>query len=169
MKTTSIWLTLLLLITVATLRAQTPAVNTSINNLTTAYLDLKNALAADDGTAAQGKAKILKAQVDVIQTKEMSAVQQTIWKNYVDKLSFDSRHISESTSIDHQREHFASLSKNMYEVVKTFKVNSTPLYWEYCPMKKTSWLSDKAVIENPYYGKTMPECGSVKETLKAAK
>jgi len=169
MKTTSIWLTLLLLIAVATLRAQTPAVNTSINNLTTAYLDLKNALAADDGTAAQGKAKILKAQVDVIQTKEMNPAQQTIWKNYVDKLSFDSRHISESTSIDHQREHFASLSKNMYAIVKAFKVNSTPIYWQYCPMKKASWLSDKQAIENPYYGKTMPECGSVKETLKAAK
>ena len=151
------------------MRAQTATVNTSINNLITTYLDLKNALAVDDGTAAQGKAKMLKAQVDAIQTKEMSPARQTTWKNYVDKLSFDSRHISESTSIDHQREHFASLSKNMYEVVKAFKVNNSPLYWEYCPMKKTSWLSDKAVIENPYYGKTMPDCGSVKETLKAVK
>jgi len=169
MKTRSILLTILLLIVVAGLMAQTPAVNTSINNLTTAYLDLKNALAADDGTAAQGKAKILKSQVEDVQVKDMSADRQTVWKNYVDKLDFDSRHISESTSIDHQREHFASLSKNMYAVVKAFKVNRTPIYWQYCPMKKASWLNEKQAIENPYYGKTMLDCGSVKETLKAVK
>ncbi len=169
MKTRSILLATLFLITVSAVRAQTAMVNTSINNFITAYLDVKNALAADDGIAAQGKAKILKAQVDAIQAKEMSPARQTIWKNYVDKLSFDSRHISESTSIDHQREHFASLSKNMYAIVKAFKVNNMVIYWQYCPMKKASWLSEKQAIENPYYGKEMPDCGKTKETLKAVK
>ncbi len=140
-----------------------------MNSLITAYIDLKNALAADDVAAAQGKAKIMKSQVDAIQTKDMSADRQSVWKSYVDKLSFDSRHISESTSIDHQREHFASLSKNMYAIVKAFKVNKMVIYWQYCPMKKASWLSEKQAIENPYHGKEMLNCGSTKETLKAVK
>jgi hypothetical protein len=159
----------LLLIAGAGLKAQTPVVNTSINNVITAYFDVKNALAANNGVVAESNAKILKAQIEAVPVKDMGADRQTVWKNYVDKLDFDSRHISESTSIDHQREHFASLSKNMYTVVKSFKVNSTPIYWQYCPMKKASWLSEKPGIENPYYGKEMPNCGSTKETLKAVK
>jgi hypothetical protein len=164
----SIFLSLLLLTAVVRTKAQTTTASTSINNLLTAYLDLKNALVASDNAAAQAKAKVLHDDVTAVQANTLPADQQTIWKSYVDKLSFDSRHISESTDISHQREHFASLSKNMYDVVKAFKANTTVIYWQYCPMKKSSWLSDKPAIENPYYGKEMLDCGSVKETLKAA-
>ncbi|TSJ44218.1 DUF3347 domain-containing protein [Mucilaginibacter corticis] len=160
--------TLLLLTAVISANAQAN-LSTSINNVTTAYLDVKNALVKDDAATAESKAKTLCDQISAVQTKDMSAKQQTVWKSCVDKLGFDSRHISETATIDHQREHFASLSKNMYTVLKAFPVNSNDLYMEYCPMKKAGWLSDKAAIENPYYGKSMLTCGSVKETLKATK
>jgi hypothetical protein len=160
--------TLLLLTAVIGAKAQA-TVSTSINNVTAAYLDVKDALVKDDGATAESKAKTLCDQISAVQTKDMSAKQQGVWKSYVDKLGFDSRHISETATIDHQREHFASLSKNMYAVLKAFPVNGNDLYMEYCPMKKASWLSDKSAIENPYYGKSMLTCGGVKETLKAAK
>jgi len=126
-------------------------------------------LVADNNASARSKSKELNMQVAAVSTKDMSAAQQAVWKAYADKLSFDSRHISESTDIAHQREHFAALSKNMYEVLKAFKVNSMPVYWQYCPMKKQSWLSETAAIKNPYYGSDMEDCGSTKETLKAVK
>jgi hypothetical protein len=166
MKTVqSFFIALVLIATTITVKAQT----TTENNVVTAYLDLKNALVADDSATAEAKAKVLNTQITAVQVKDLPAAQQATWKNYVDKLSFDSRHISETTAIDHQREHFASLSKNMYAVIKASKANSTDLYWQYCPMKKASWLSDKNAIENPYYGKSMLDCGGVKETLKAGK
>lgn len=146
-------------------RAQTSA-GSSINAVLSGYIDLKNALAADDNSTAQAKAKALNADVAAVQTKDMTTKEQSTWKSFADKLSFDSRHISESGSIDHQREHFASLSKNIYAVLKAFPVNASPLYLQYCPMKKASWISDKQIIENPYYGKSMLDCGGVKETLK---
>jgi len=164
----SIGITLLLLAAVISANAQA-TVSTSINNLTTAYLDVKNALVKDDAATAETKAKTLCDDISAVQTKDMSATQQAAWKSYSDKLSFDSRHISETATIDHQREHFASLSKNMYAVLKAFPVNSNEIYMQYCPMKKASWLSDKKAIENPYYGKSMLDCGGVKETLKGAK
>ncbi|MFD2874678.1 DUF3347 domain-containing protein [Mucilaginibacter ximonensis] len=141
----------------------------SVNKVFSDYIDLKNALVADDNAGTQAKAKVLNADVAAIETKDMSTKEQVIWKNYVEKLSFDSRHISESASIDHQREHFASLSKNVYAVLKAFPYNESTLYWQYCPMKKANWLSNKQAIENPYYGKAMLNCGSVKETLKGTK
>ncbi|GAA4097286.1 DUF3347 domain-containing protein [Mucilaginibacter panaciglaebae] len=159
---------LILLSTVTYTEAQTGA-SVSINSIMTGYLDLKNSLVTDDNAAAQLKAKALYDQITTVQTKDMTPKELSTWKNYADKLSFDSRHISESQSIDHQREHFASLSKNVYAVLKVFQLNTGPLYWQYCPMKKASWLSDKQAIENPYYGKSMLDCGSVKETLTAAK
>lgn len=141
----------------------------SVNKVFIDYIDLKNALSADDNAVAQAKAKVLNADVAAVDTKVMSTKEQVIWKNYAEKLSFDSRHISESGSIDHQREHFASLSKNVHEVLKAFPYNGSTLYWQYCPMKKANWLSDKQTIENPYYGKAMLDCGSVKEILKGTK
>jgi hypothetical protein len=162
-------LALLILLSAATYtKAQTGA-GASISNVVTGYLDLKNALVTDNNTAAQLKAKALHDQVIAVKTTGMTPKELSTWKSYADKLSFDSRHISESQSIDHQREHFASLSKNIYAVLKVFRINNTPLYWQYCPMKKASWLSDKQTIENPYYGKSMLDCGSVKETLKGTK
>jgi hypothetical protein len=153
-----------LLLTVVTIGAKAQTTNAAINNVVTAYLDVKSALAADNGANAEAKARILTAQITAVKITDKAA-----WKKYADKLSFDARHISETKKIDHQREHFASLSKNLLEVLKALNANAQTLYVQYCPMKKSSWLSDIQAIENPYYGKEMLDCGSVKETLKAAK
>jgi hypothetical protein len=153
-----------LLLTVVAIGAKAQATNAAINNVVSAYLDVKSALAADNGANAEAKAKVLTTQIAAVQIKD-----QATWKKYVDKLSFDARHISETAAIDHQREHFASLSKNLYAVLKEMNANSQTLYWQYCPMKKSNWLSDVQAIENPYYGKAMLDCGSVKETLKGTK
>ncbi|OOQ61985.1 DUF3347 domain-containing protein [Mucilaginibacter pedocola] len=126
----------------------------------TSYYALKDALVADNSTEAQAKAKAL-----LVALNNIPADQQKNWKSYTDKLQFDSRHISETTSIDHQREHFTSLSKNMLESIKALKLNTDPVYAQYCPMKKATWLSDSADIKNPYYGKQMLTCGKVTETL----
>ncbi|MBC7399500.1 MAG: DUF3347 domain-containing protein [Mucilaginibacter sp.] len=153
-----------LLLTIVAINVKAQATNAAINNVVTAYLDVKNALAADNGANAEAKAKVLTTQIAAVQIKD-----QATWKKYADKLGFDARHISETKAIDHQREHFASLSKNLYAVLKSLNANTQTLYWQYCPMKKSNWLSDVSAIENPYYGKEMLDCGSVKETLKAAK
>jgi len=166
MKIIKSTLMLLLLLSAAMYTKAQNSAGSSINTILSDYIDLKNALVADDNATARAKAQTLNANVTAVQTKDMSTKEQSTWKSYADKLSFDSRHISESSSIDHQREHFASLSKNVYAVLKAFPVNASTYYWQYCPMKKASWLSDKQAIENPYYGKSMLDCGSVKEILK---
>jgi hypothetical protein len=53
----------------------------------------------------------------------------------------------------------------MFEVVKGLKLNTAVVYRQYCPMKKSYWLSESPAIENPYYGNQMLTCGEVKETL----
>jgi hypothetical protein len=104
-----------------------------------------------------------------VPVKGLQPAQQKLLGTYLDKLKFDSRHISETAAIDHQREHFESLSKNMYSLLSGLKLNSTTVYQQYCPMKKAAWLSESEDIRNPYYGDDMLDCGKVTATIKAAK
>ncbi|RYF87461.1 MAG: DUF3347 domain-containing protein, partial [Chitinophagaceae bacterium] len=47
----------------------------------------------------------------------------------------------------------------------SLKLSSQPIYLQYCPMKKASWLSSEKQIRNPYYGSSMLTCGEVTETF----
>ena len=149
-------------------KAAPPANN--IDKITNAYLGLKNALAAGNSAVVQSKGKELLNVLSVDPGKGLRPEQQKTLNSYIDKLKFDSRHISESTAIEHQREHFVSLSKNMYDVLKSLKMNSSTVYEQYCPMKKAYWLSETTAIKNPYYNsKEMATCGRTTATLTGVK
>jgi hypothetical protein len=154
-----------LLIACTQIKAQELTAAGAINNVVTAYLSVKNALIGDNSTVTESKAKDLLASINAVPMNKLTPDQHKLWMAYMEKLQFDSRHISESAVLDHQREHFSSLSKNMFEVVKGLKLNSTVIYEQYCPMKKATWLSETAAIKNPYYGKQMLTCGKTTETL----
>jgi hypothetical protein len=160
----ALWLMLILAAGVTAAKAQN-----NVDQITKDYYGVKNALTAGKGSDAQANAKILFAALNNHPEAGLNADQQKTLDTYLDKLKFDSRHISESSDIEHQREHFTELSKNWYEVVKKIKTNTAIIYVQYCPMKKAFWLSDKAKIENPYYSDTMPDCGKVTATLPAGK
>ena len=141
-----------------------------LTEVLSAYLALKNALANDDGKTAEAKAKTLLSEIDKVPMDKLKSDQHTAWIKYMKKLSYDAEHISETDKTEHQREHFVTLSKNMYTVAKAFNTNEATLYYQYCPMandgKGAYWLSEKEKISNPYMGKKMPTCGSTKETIK---
>ena len=168
LKTLSIILTLTLSVLLVSAKNTAPA--NAIDKITSAYLGVKNALSAGNGALAETKAKELLDALSADPAKGLKPDQQKLLNSYLDKLKFDSRHISETTAVDHQREHFASLSKNMYVVLKGLKMNNSTLYEQYCPMKKAYWLSETPSIKNPYYNdKMMATCGSTKETLTPRK
>jgi hypothetical protein len=169
MKTLKTFIILLtVLVSYSTVKAQDKTAGTAVNNVLTAYLNVKNALTADNKVATKSKAKDLLTAVNAVPMDKFTPEQHKLWMTYSEKLEFDSRHISESDAIDHQREHFTSLSKNLYEVVKGLKLNTTTVYEQYCPMKKATWLSETNAIKNPYYGKQMLTCGKTTETLAPA-
>ena len=141
------------------------AAKNDTNNILNAYYEVKNALVKGTVTAVNAKTKDLITALTSFSATQLTANEKAIWSKYADKLQFDARHISESADIAHQREHFASLSLNVFEVAKGLKLNTTVVYRQYCPMKKSYWLSESSAIENPYYGKQMLTCGEVKETF----
>lgn len=144
-------------------------VQKQIGTSLTTYYRLKNSLVADNAEIASQRADELLKTFETVDSSKMTAQQKTLWEKLEKLLSLDSRHIRDNKEIEHQREHFAKLSNNMYALVFNFKANETEAYLQYCPMKKASWLSDSKDIKNPYYGDKMIDCGSVKATLKKNK
>lgn len=140
-----------------------------ISKVLTAYLNLKNALVNNDGKTARASAKTMLDEIGKVPKDKMSSEQHTVWMKFMKKISYDATHISETDDIGHHREHFVTLSKNMYAVEKS-SPTSTPVFYQFCPManegKGAYWLSEQEKISNPYYGNKMNSCSSTKETIQ---
>lgn len=133
------------------------------------YFALIEALANDDGKVAQTAAKSLHKAISEAPRDKMNSVQQDTWEEYQRKLSYDTEHIMAINETPHQREHLVTLSKNMYEVMKVVKPSKT-VYYQNCPMydnnKGGYWLSYDSKIKNPYFGKSMLDCGEIIDSVK---
>jgi hypothetical protein len=137
-----------------------------LSPLLTHYYGVKDALVAGDAKVAATKAGEMWKAINGVNIGALSPSVHTTFMSVKDKLAMDARHISEVTNISHQREHFASLSSNMVVLAKATPLSGQPVYEEYCPMKKASWLSIEAEIKNPYFGSAMLTCGKVTATFK---
>lgn len=142
------------------------AQNSQTQSVLTAYYDVKNALVNSDAAVASSKAGEFAKTLGNLDVKSLSPAEKTAFTGLQNQLAADAKRISESKDIAQQRESFANLSTNLFKLAKVVKLSKDPIYYDYCPMKKSFWLSDDAAIKNPYYGKQMLTCGAVKETLK---
>ena len=158
----------------STANVVTPVIQTvSLNNVVTGYLGVKNALVNDNGKDAATAAKELTNALSQIDTVSLSAAQVKTYNEVKDDILEHAEHIhTNADKIAHQREHFDFLSKDVYDLVKVFP-NDKTLYYDHCPMfndrKGATWLSDVKEIKNPYYGKAMLTCGTVKEEIEQQK
>jgi hypothetical protein len=143
--------------------------NTGIKKVLSAYIQLKDALVKSDGTTSSNASKTLLTAIQEVNMSELNNDTHTQWMKVVNDLREDAEHISETKEITHQRDHFMSLSKNLYAVLKVSK-SETPVYYQFCPMankgKGANWLSLENKIKNPYYGNQMLTCGKVVETIQ---
>lgn len=142
----------------------------SINVIVSSYLQLKNALANDNGKDAATAGSAMVSAFKNFDQSSLPADKKKTFEDIKDDASEHAEHIGmNGGNIKHQREHFETLSKDAYDLVKTFGANET-LYKDFCPMynnnKGATWLSETKEIKNPYLGKNMATCGEVKETIR---
>ena len=133
------------------------------------YFALKDALVKTDGNTASAKAKDLETAINAVKMDKLPMSVHTVWMKVLNDLKEDAEHINGTKDISHQRDHFMSLSKNMYELIKVAKPAET-VYYQFCPMandgKGANWLSKESGVKNPYYGSQMLTCGKTVETIK---
>lgn len=144
---------------------------TAIKEITGDYLQVKNALASDNGSEAAAGGKAMNEAIGKLDKSLLTSVQKKVFDNIEESLKEDAEHIGKNgDKMEHQREHFASMSEAMYLLVKAFGGGKT-IYHDHCPMYNQSkggsmWLSETKEIRNPYYGSKMITCGSAEEVFK---
>ncbi len=117
------------------------------------YLSISQALVKSDGKAAAGShdefREHLEKAPDFVQKKDLLTSSDKMSKAGADP--------------EKLRLAFAELSPAMWAYIRQVDSLSKDVFYQYCPMKKVYWLSDQAVIRNPYYGSKMLSCGSVRD------
>jgi hypothetical protein len=129
------------------------------------YFKLKDALVADDSKNAAQEGAKLAASLKTLDTSIYTAEQQKELADIIEDATEHAEHIAES-AIDHQREHFKILSKDVTDLIAITGTKNT-LYQQFCPMYDggSAWLSMEKEVKNPYYGSKMLTCGKVQREI----
>ena len=141
-------------------------VSTYMKSILQNYLSTKNALIEGNSDKAAASSAAMYEAMKGFDKSLLTADQKKVYDDIESDLKEHAEHISKN-KLDHQREHFAMMSKDIYDMVKAFGAGMT-LYHDHCPMFKdgSMWLSESKVIRNPYFGDKMMDCGSVEEMFK---
>lgn len=133
-----------------------------------AYFNLKDALVQSDGNAGYEKSQLLLAALKKVDMTKLGSDEHMTWMKLQPDLVKSTEKITQTKDVNKQREQFAALSDQMYQLMKASKAE-TPVYYQRCPMynngKGANWLSKDSNIKNPYYGSMMMTCGKTLETL----
>lgn len=134
------------------------------------YLQLKNALVADDTEKAAMAGKNLHDAFSQFDRTSIAEAQKQEVTEIIDDALEHAKHVSENSGkMGHQREHFEMLSKDIKDLI-AITGTDRKLYQTYCPMynnkKGAIWLSEIKEIKNPYFGSKMMTCGSIQKEIQ---
>lgn len=129
------------------------------------YFNLKDALVGDDNAKAKNLGATLAKSLGNLDVSNYTDAQKADLKDIIEDAVEQSEHISKN-DINHQREHFKTLSKDVTDMV-AITGTTTKLYEQFCPMYDggSAWLSINEEVKNPYYGSKMLKCGKVQKEI----
>jgi Protein of unknown function (DUF3347) len=142
----------------------------SLKKIVEQYLGIKNALANDNSSEASRACKEMEGDINGLDKSYFSSEQKKLYDEIEESLKEHTDHIVRNAgNIRHQRNHFAMMSSDIYEMVKAFG-GGRELYHDYCKEyndnKGAMWLSETKVVKNPYCSEGMRACGTVEEVIK---
>lgn len=70
--------------------------------------------------------------------------------------------LAKAKDIKAAREAFKPLSASLVKYLADNKAGKGTYHEAYCPMAKANWLQTEKEVRNPYYGKSMLDCGELK-------
>lgn len=137
------------------------------SSILNAYLSVKEALTNDDRQAASKAGTQLADNTSSFDVSSFTDEQQKDLKEIMEVIREHGEHIAKS-EIEHQREHFEMLAKDIKDLVIIAGSDRT-LYQQYCPMyndnKGGTWLSASKEVKNPLFGSKMLKCGKVQQEI----
>ncbi len=134
------------------------------------YLNLKDALAADNLANAKKAGIAMQKSLSKVDMSLFSGDSHKIWMKHQNNLKLALKLAPNFKTIEEVRKAFHSISEAMIALTNSFKPFGQTLYVQYCPMvdgnKGANWLSQFEEIKNPYFGAAMLKCGETKATIK---
>lgn len=133
------------------------------------YFLVKDALITSNGNSTASASKELVMAINNVKMDKLDMDVHMVWMKVVNTIKKDAENIANTKDVKIQRDHFTSLSKEIYTLIKISKYEN-PVYYQFCPMfndgKGANWLSKENSVKNPYYGSMMLSCGKTVETIK---
>ncbi len=145
-----------------------PGFKGGLDKLYALYLDISAALSADDKDKAVSGFESLHKLLQSVTAG--NGKQYSVWKEAKRSLNEVLQHREHYTGIEDLRNAFATVSKQMIALRRSYGSMSKEHYLAFCPMalndKGAYWLQGEKQIDNPYFGASMLRCGEIKETLE---
>ena len=150
--------------------------NQSYGQLMTGYYNLKDALVASDSTKANTASQQLivfadSLKVDEIKGDTTGMIKETA-RTFTSTISGSAQALTKESTLEGKRKEFEMISDALWSLTRTVKYDGEKVYYQFCPMafdnKGAYWLSNQAIIRNPYFGNEMLECGKVEDSLDYA-
>lgn len=147
---------------------ETP-VDAHLGNIISSYLSVKDDLVLSDPKAVAQSAAFFKRATTGFDKSYLTLNQKKVYDSYFEKIYVQMENLSELSDIEKQRNVFADLTQNIYQLALAFGYNNT-LFNNECPMAQNgqgaNWLSAEPEIKNPYYGASMLSCGKIIEEIR---
>ncbi|MBS1689794.1 MAG: DUF3347 domain-containing protein [Bacteroidetes bacterium] len=136
------------------------------------YYGLKNAMLSLDATKADSFAKKLNASTADMQAYAAKDTASRQISPYLDSMNTGLQQIAaiKDPSCKRQQVPFSKVSDQLFAILKKTELRNANIYLQHCPMaleeKGAHWLSNETEIKNPYFPKTMIDCGDLEDSLK---
>ena len=151
------------------LKKHSPAFNSRVDSMMTAYLDVKNAFVEDDTVKAKQSARMIICLLEL--KKDTAGIFETAKSNATD-IKSNAESLLTQTDIVQMKHDFSGMTEMMFpSFFKTINYEGPNLYLENCPMafgddQPANWISNSSEIVNPYLGKHHPEFKATRILLK---
>jgi membrane fusion protein, copper/silver efflux system len=149
--------------------AATPeAFQAQLGQAVQAYLPMKDAFTATDAEKAKAGAGQFLASLEKVGMELLKGDAHMYWMKQLKALKGHAESIKGSSDVEGQRKQFSSLTNALVESLTAFGTKGT-VYLLHCPMafnnEGANWLSAEKAVKNPYFGKKMLTCGTLKATF----
>jgi len=152
------------------LKSATASFDEGINNMMTAYFNLKEAFVNADTTTAKAACNSMIKAIDSVKLDELkndsSGLINTI-QPLLNDVKSNAVSLIAQTSIKEMRLDFNQVNQQLYSLLKAVNYKGAKIYWQNCPMafdenKEAYWLDTNTgeARTNPYLGKSDPNYGS---------
>ena len=140
-----------LLLTPAMRAAENPALMEPVKSVLDHYLKIQTELAKDSLKGVDEHANAIAKAVKGDSMKMLSP-----------DVANQAETLAKAKNLKAARETFKPLSASLVKYLADHKAGKGVYHEGYCPMVKAGWLQKEKEIRNPYMGKSMLTCGTLK-------